>query len=166
MKTVIIDVRTQKEFKDGSYPGALNMPSGDFNPNSFLPYKENHIALVCFSGNRAGKIQSKLFEVGFTNVSVMEHQMANILEGPKKKESIWTVDRQFRLVLSILIGISLIGTYLLSSPAYLSILFIIVAGLLYSAITDNCYLKALIGAMPWNKETSEKSTEQEFIFTA
>lgn len=156
MKTVIIDVRTKKEFKDGSYPGAINIPSSNFDLTELESYRDKHIALLCYSGNRAEKVRKILIDANFKYVSLLENQMAQIIEGPLKNSTKWTIDRQFRLVLSILIAISLIGLYVFSNNTYVFVLLIVFSGLLYSAISDNCYLKALIANMPWNKKINIK----------
>lgn len=156
MRTIIIDVRTEKEFLEGSYPGAINLPLGEFSISSYEAYTNNHIALVCFSGNRAGKVKSLLEKEGITNVSIMLNQMFHLSEGPKINRNIWSVDRQFRLAIGLLIGVFLFGNYIINSPYYLGLLLIVFLGLMYSALTDNCYLKALIGIMPWNKKQVEE----------
>jgi rhodanese-related sulfurtransferase len=152
MNTVIVDVRSRKEFNEGSYPGALNIPAEQFDVSEFLPFKNDNIALVCFSGNRASKIKSNLEAEGFSHVSLLQNQIVNIEEGSLGSSSIWTVDRQFRLALGLLIGIFLIGNYIFNTPKTLIVLLIVFSGLIYSAITDNCYLKIFIVWLPWNRK--------------
>lgn len=159
MKAVIIDVRTPKEFNEGSYPCALNIPSNDFNVSDYNAYRDYTICLVCFSGNRASKVKAMLENEGFTNIAVMENQMAHILEGEKSSKTTWTVDRQFRLALGVLLGIFLIGNYIFNTPASLAILLVVFSGLIYSAISDNCYLKMFIASLPWNKKVKISLSE-------
>ena len=162
MKTIIIDVRTPKEFNEGSYPGAINLPSNEFNVNKFEPYRDHHIALVCFSGNRANQIFTRLQLEGYTNTSLMQNQMSHIEEGIKKTSTIWTVDRQFRLVLGLLVGTFLIGHFIFNSTAIIIILLIIFIGLIYSAVTDNCYLKMMIAQLPWNKTKASNTSKAPY----
>ena len=162
MKTVVVDVRTRKEFLEGSYPGAVNIPSNAFDVSRFAHYAGHHISLVCNSGNRAGKVKTLLEQGGFEHVTLMQHQIAHLEEGLKANESIWTVDRQFRLALGILLGIFLVGNYIFNSPFSLVLLLIVFSGLIYSAITDNCYLKMLIASLPWNRTKSNESTSAQF----
>ena len=152
MRTIIIDVRTRKEFSEGALPGALNLPSNEFQLQDFTPYKDYHICLVCGSGNRAKKILNELQTHDFKHLSILDKQMTQLEEQLADNNSVWTVDRQFRLILAILLGIFLAGTYFLNTPQIYIIPIIIFAGLLNSAITDNCYLKMLIGIFPWNKK--------------
>ncbi len=167
MQTVIIDVRTEKEYFEGSYPGAVNRPHGSFDVQRFEDFRDNHIALLCFSGNRAQKVKTLLELEGFEHVSLLQNQMVHIAEATDARSSIWTVDRQFRMALGILLGIALSSQYLFQSSASLFLLLGLFAGLLYSSITDNCYLKSLIAVLPWNKATRMNTsiTNQQIITT-
>ena len=154
MKTVIIDVRTEKEYFEGSYPGAMNMPHASFDASKFEDLRDNHIALLCFSGNRAQKVKTLLELEGFEHVSLLQNQMVHIAEASDASSAIWTVDRQFRMALGILLGIALSSLYLFQSGAALVLLLGLFGGLMYSSITDNCYLKSFIAVLPWNKRSS------------
>ena len=65
----IVDVRSPAEFKDGAYPGALNIPlpllptrMAEFGP------KDTPIILYCASGARSGQGMRFLKQNGFTDV--------------------------------------------------------------------------------------------------
>lgn len=65
----IVDVRTPAEFRDGAYPGAINIPL------ALLPLKMNElgprsvpIVLYCASGARSGQAMRLLKQNGFTDV--------------------------------------------------------------------------------------------------
>lgn len=65
----IVDVRTPAEFKDGAYPGAVNIPL------ALLPLKikeleprSTPIVLYCASGARSGQGMRFLKQNGFTDV--------------------------------------------------------------------------------------------------
>jgi rhodanese-related sulfurtransferase len=148
MNTIIVDVRTRKEFLEGSYPGAINLPSDKFSLEAFTSLNCSHIALVCNSGSRAKAVLNRLKDYGVDNASLMYIQMDHLKEGTPRSQT-WSIDRQFRLALGIMIGLALLA----GTASYLSItlLAIIFSGLMYSAVTDNCYLKVLISNMPWNK---------------
>lgn len=159
MEAIIIDVRTEKEFKEQSYPGAINIPLNSMNVHQIEIYRDNHISLLCNSGNRARKAQKILVDNGFSNVSILQNQMIHILEKTDGKSTLWSVDRQFRLALGILIGLSLSLSLLFFSITSLVILSILCAGLIFSAITDNCYLKELITLLPWNRKPTIEHEE-------
>jgi phage shock protein E len=65
----IVDVRSPAEFKDGAYPGAINIPL------ALLPLKMKElepkntpIVLYCASGARSGQGMRLLKQNGFTDV--------------------------------------------------------------------------------------------------
>jgi phage shock protein E len=65
----IVDVRSPAEFKDGAYPGAINIPL------ALLPLKMKElepktgpIVLYCASGARSGQGMRFLKQNGFTDV--------------------------------------------------------------------------------------------------
>lgn len=65
----IVDVRSVAEFRDGAYPGAINIPL------SLVPVKmkelepkDKPIVLYCASGARSGQAARLLKAAGFTDV--------------------------------------------------------------------------------------------------
>lgn len=68
--SVIVDVRSDKEYQEGHIEGALHKPHDqiDESISSLLPDKSRHIVLYCGSGKRAGLAKEKLEELGYTNV--------------------------------------------------------------------------------------------------
>jgi rhodanese-related sulfurtransferase len=67
---VIVDVRTQEEFKSGHIEGALHKPYDEIDAgiSALLPDKSQHIILYCTKGGRAGKAQQALESLGYTHV--------------------------------------------------------------------------------------------------
>ncbi|MGA2614328.1 MAG: rhodanese-like domain-containing protein [Spirochaetia bacterium] len=65
----IIDVRTPAEFRDGSYPGAINIPLA-FLPARMreLEPKSAPIVLFCASGSRSAQGARLLKQAGFADV--------------------------------------------------------------------------------------------------
>ena len=65
----VVDVRTPAEFKDGSYPGAINIPVSllPVRMNELEP-KDKPIVLFCASGARSGQGARLLKQAGFTDV--------------------------------------------------------------------------------------------------
>ncbi|MGA2477692.1 MAG: rhodanese-like domain-containing protein [Spirochaetia bacterium] len=65
----IIDVRTPAEFKDGAYPGAINIPLSILPVKMMeLEPKTTPIVLYCASGARSGQGARLLKQAGFTDV--------------------------------------------------------------------------------------------------
>ncbi|MCS5489481.1 rhodanese-like domain-containing protein [Algoriphagus limi] len=151
MGSVIIDVRSKKEFSEFSIPGAINIPSDSYTIEEYFPFKEKQICLVCESGNRAYKVSQELEKNGFEYVSLLDRHMGELSENLSTKGS-WTIDRQFRLILAIFLAVFLIGIYFQWGNGVWLIPLILFAGLTFSALTNNCYLKILIAHFPWNRQ--------------
>ena len=66
---IVVDVRTEEEFLDGAYPGAINIPLDEFGQRiDELGSKSRDITLYCASGARSAYAQRYLQQIGFTNV--------------------------------------------------------------------------------------------------
>lgn len=151
---VIVDVREPAEYYDLHLYGAVNIPSTKFEAADYEKYHGRPIYLVCNTGGRVKAVKEKLEAAGFTNVSVNDIQMQAYTEHLQQNPGIegsWTVDRQFRLTLGVLLLISLAG--MITGMTYLlSITFIIALGLTITSIVDRCYFKMLIARLPWNRK--------------
>ena len=69
--TVILDVRTPKEFTEGHIEGALNINfyDTDFKEKIATLNKDTPYVLYCHSGGRSGKTMKTLERLGFKDVS-------------------------------------------------------------------------------------------------
>ena len=67
-QALIVDVRTSKEFADGHYPGAINIPHETIMEglNQLGVTADTSVILYCRSGNRSGQAEQVLREKGFT----------------------------------------------------------------------------------------------------
>jgi phage shock protein E len=65
----IIDVRTPDEFRDGAYPGALNIPVSDLRARLAEVPKDRPVIVYCASGARSASAARLLSQVGYTNVT-------------------------------------------------------------------------------------------------
>lgn len=150
-KGVLIDVREPKEFSDYHIEGSINLPASGFHLNQFLPYKDATITLICQTGNRAGKVYNSLLEHGFEDVHVLEEHIAHI-NSPSmvSKTTGWTVDRQFRMTLGVLLAFFLVGYHTLSHW-FMVIPGILATGLIITSIIDRCYMRMGIAMLPWNR---------------
>ena len=67
--TVIVDVRSEQEFKEGHINGAINIPlyrvKSEFSKN--IKNKNEYIILYCTSGIRSKKAQNILEIMGYKN---------------------------------------------------------------------------------------------------
>ncbi len=65
----VVDVRTPAEFRDGAYPGAVNIPLAVLPARMHeLEPKDKPIVLYCASGSRSGQAAWLLKRAGFTDV--------------------------------------------------------------------------------------------------
>jgi phage shock protein E len=65
----LIDVRTPAEFRDGSYPGAVNIPVASLPARMHeLEPKSASVVLFCASGARSAQAARLLRQAGFTDV--------------------------------------------------------------------------------------------------
>lgn len=67
---VIVDVRTEQEYKEKHIPDALLVPNEDIEQlaSKSLPDKDAKILVYCRSGNRSKQAASKLVDMGYTSV--------------------------------------------------------------------------------------------------
>ena len=69
-EVIILDVRTQEEFKEKHIEGALLIPDYELAnvAKSKLPDKNKKILVYCRSGNRSKSSARLLIDMGYTNV--------------------------------------------------------------------------------------------------
>ena len=68
---IILDVRTEEEFKGGYIKGAVLFPSQEVNEETAaekLPDKDQTILIYCSSGGRSKKVAQQLVDMGYTNI--------------------------------------------------------------------------------------------------
>lgn len=69
--TVLVDVRTPEEYREGHVPGAINIEaercgrSGKAYVESILKDKTAHIYMYCYSGARSGMAAAFLRQMGY-----------------------------------------------------------------------------------------------------
>lgn len=75
---VVVDTRTDKDFKAGHIVDAIHLNSEKVNNNDFASlekHKDNPIIVVCTAGISAAKVASQLAKAGFTQVSLLKGGM-------------------------------------------------------------------------------------------
>jgi len=67
---IILDVRTQDEYKEGHISNALCIPNETIGDKEIdkLPNKNQLIMVYCRSGNRSKQASEKLVKLGYTNI--------------------------------------------------------------------------------------------------
>jgi phage shock protein E len=64
----IVDVRSPEEFRDGGYPGAVNIPLQVLGARLHELSKDVPVVLYCASGGRSGLAARQLKQAGFVDV--------------------------------------------------------------------------------------------------
>lgn len=67
---VILDVRTEEEYRGGHIENAILLPVNDIDNKvqEIITDKDTKILLYCRSGNRSATASKKLIQLGYTNV--------------------------------------------------------------------------------------------------
>jgi len=73
-ETIIIDVRSPQEYKEGHISGAINIPEYELlsKANNILNNKTARIIVYCKSGSRSKKAIKTFKKLGFTNLYNLE----------------------------------------------------------------------------------------------
>ena len=79
---IILDVRTEEEFKQGHIPEAVCIPNEviEQQAEAELPDKEQLLLVYCRSGNRSKQASKKLAALGYSNV----YEFGGIKDWPGK----------------------------------------------------------------------------------
>jgi len=64
----IIDVRTPEEYRDGAYPGAINIPVSNLGTRLGELAKNKPVVLYCASGARSASAARAMKQAGFADV--------------------------------------------------------------------------------------------------
>jgi len=66
---IMIDMRTDKDYRDGHIANALNVPTGNADiPATLNKYRERAVVVYCQRGNRSIAFCNKLSKQGFASV--------------------------------------------------------------------------------------------------
>ena len=147
---VIIDVREPMEFQEIHIPGAINIPSTKFDLQAIEPFKDRKICVVCQTGKRTKTVIQELEDNGWSNIYSLEKQMQSYAHNVAQKDTGWTVDRQFRMTIGVLLAVFLTA-YFSGFTGFIAIPIILSTGLIVTAIIDKCYMRTGIAMLPWNK---------------
>jgi rhodanese-related sulfurtransferase len=73
-KSLLIDIRTEEEFEEGSIDGAINIPLQHlmYDIDDIIDYKDKNIIIYCRSGHRSITACNLLELEGFKNIYNLE----------------------------------------------------------------------------------------------
>lgn len=72
---IIVDIRSEKDFKTSRIVDSVHLPSEKANKNDFASlekHKDKPIIVVCAAGLTASKIANQLTKAGFGNVNLLK----------------------------------------------------------------------------------------------
>lgn len=154
---VCIDVRDPEEFALFHMPNSINIPMPKIRPEDFEEYSDKVICLICNTGMRARAVAKKLDLYGFDNVYIAKKQLKDLDSSTlvtRSNEQVpihgWTVDRQFRMTLGVLLATFLV-LFFYGITTGILIPIVLASGLIITSIIDKCYMRIGIGMLPWNR---------------
>ncbi|MDU0946680.1 MAG: rhodanese-like domain-containing protein, partial [Anaerococcus vaginalis] len=67
---LVIDVRSEEEYKEGHVKHAINIPLDDADKriSEISDYKEKNVVTICNTGKKSSEMAKKLVDAGFKNV--------------------------------------------------------------------------------------------------
>ncbi len=150
----VIDVREFTEYASGAIKGALLVPLSTVKKEATAWKKDEPVLLVCRSGKRAAQAADTLELLGFQNVNILQGGM-----DAWKNESLpinvqgnkpWSIERQVRAIAGGLVLLFTLLGLTASSWFFAGALFV-GGGLLFSGVTDVCFMATALRQLPWNK---------------
>lgn len=150
----IIDVRTPGEFETVHIAGAYNVPLDLLREHrdEIRAHLDEHVVLVCHSGQRATQAEETLREAGLANVHILDGgmtawQAAGFLANRGAQR--WDLQRQVRFVAGTIVALSILASILV--PGFKWVAFVMGAGLSITAVTNTCLMGMMLAKLPYNR---------------
>lgn len=157
-ETLLVDVRTPKEFAEVHAAGAISIPLDEISRDTLsarIPDAANReVHLICHAGTRSRKALQKLQGEGLTMLVNVEGGTAAWLAANlpviSGKKSV-SLERQVRIAAGTLVVSGVLLAWLLH-PAWVLLSAFVGTGLIFAGITDTCGMGLLLARMPWNRK--------------
>ena len=150
----ILDVRTPGEFEGVHIAGAYNVPLDLLREHSdeIRTHLDDHVVLVCRSGQRATQAEQTLHDTGLTNVHILDGGM-NSWEANgfsvKRGAQRWDLERQVRLVAGSIVALSILASIFV--PGFKWVALFIGSGLVFAAVSNTCTMGMMLAKLPYNR---------------
>ena len=150
----IIDVRTAGEFETAHIAGAYNVPLDLLREHrdEIVTHLDEHVVLVCRSGQRAEQAEETLRQAGLANVHILEGGITSweargfaVNRGARR----WDLERQVRLVAGLIVLTSILGS--VAAPKLKWLAAAIGGGLVGAALTNTCAMGMALSKLPYNR---------------
>ena len=140
----------------GAIPGARLVPLATLAGEVQSWDRSQKYVMVCKSGKRSEQAAQKLIAAGFSEIALLEGGtdawVASGFRVHTAEKRPWSLERQVRVVAGTMVVISaLLGLAL--SPWFFSWTVFVGAGLVFAGVTDTCMMAAILGRMPWNRDS-------------
>jgi rhodanese-related sulfurtransferase len=150
----ILDVRTPGEFEGVHIAGAYNVPLDLLREHrdEIRNHLDDHVVLVCRSGQRAAQAEQTLHDTGLTNVHILDGGMNSWEAGGfsvKRGSQRWDLERQVRLVAGSIVALSILASIFV--PGFTWVAFFIGSGLVFAAVSNTCTMGTLLAKLPYNR---------------
>ena len=150
---LLIDVRTQGEFKGGHIAEAKNIPLDDVAEAAEKLKGIGTVYVNCGSGVRSCQATEELEKSGVNVVNVKGGLTAWLRDGfgvTREGKKRIPIIRQVMITAGSFVLLS-IGLSILVSPLWNLLAVFMGAGLLFAGITGICGMQKILARMPWNK---------------
>jgi rhodanese-related sulfurtransferase len=150
----LLDVRTPAEFQTAHIPGSYNVPLDLLREHrdEIVTHLDQHVVLVCRSGQRAAQAGETLRSAGLGNVHILaggitawEGKGFGVNRGVPR----WDLERQVRLVAGAIVFTSILGSIAVPKLKWLAAA--MGGGLAAAALTNTCAMGTLLSRLPYNR---------------
>ncbi len=156
----LIDVRSVSEFSGRHIPGAINIPLDEIELRLDDLSREATPVLICQSGQRARMAADRVLSVFPDSLVLDGGTVAWASEGLpmiSTKKTRWSIERQVRLLVGLLVTASVVLTWTVAFP-WIILAGLVGIGLTFAGATDICGAGLLLAKMPWNGASKSCAT--------
>lgn len=153
----LLDVRTQKEFRDVHISGSYHMPVDELDVAKVKELTHDSTepcVIICHAGTRAARASAMLQKSGVSSLHVLEGGISAWMEhsGDVVKSTSTTLPLMRQVQLTVgLIALSTSILALTIHPLFAIVPACLGAGLTIAGATGWCGLAILLSRMPWNQ---------------
>ncbi|KPM57338.1 sulfurtransferase [Frankia sp. R43] len=150
----LVDVRTPGEFETAHIPGSHNVPLDLLRTHlsDLRTHLDDHVVLVCGSGQRAAAAAADLAAAGVASPLVLTGGLGawQALDAPVRAgRPRWELERQVRLVAGSLVLGSVAASTVIPRAKWVAAG--IGTGLTVAALTNTCTMAMLLAKLPYNR---------------
>ncbi len=152
----VVDVRTPGEFQAVHIGGAYNVPLDLLREHrdEIRGRLDEHVVLVCRSGQRAVQAEQALRSAGLVNLHILDGGM-NAWEAAgfdvNRGTPRWELERQVRFLAGIIVALSVLAGAFVPGGAQWVAFVMGGIGLAGAAATNTCLMGMMLARLPYNR---------------